>query len=96
MIKKIKGYKEELMVAAIFFPIYAYFFWCCLPLRENTDYQRALYLTFTYITFAMALGACGKKPCTNDKSEVSGSNMLLIVKTMVFIVASVGFFGTIV
>ncbi len=83
------------MIAAIFFPLYAYFFWCCLPLKENTDLERILYLTFTYITFSMALGSCGKKVDTNDKSEVSGSNMLLIVKTMVFIVAGVGFYGTI-
>ena len=55
-----------------------------------------MYLTFSYITFAMALGECGKKEDASNKSEATSSNMLLIIKTVIFIVASSMFYGTIV
>ena len=96
MIEKIRKYKDELFVAAIFFPMYAYFFWCCLPVNEDSDLERILYLTFTYITFSMALGGCGNKDENREKGKITSNDMLLIVKTMVFIVASLGFYGTII
>ena len=96
MAVKIRKYKNELIIAAIFFPLYIYFFCCCLPVNEDRDLERILYLTFSYITFAMALGECGKKEDASNKSEATSSNMLLIIKTVIFIVASSMFYGTIV
>ena len=96
MAEKIRKHKEELIIAAIFFPIYVYFFWCCLPINGDGDLERILYLTFSYITFAMALGECGKKEDASNKSEATSSYMLLIIKTVIFIVASSMFYGTII
>ena len=96
MAEKIRKHKEELIIAAIFFPIYVYFFWCCLPINGDGDLERILYLTFSYITFAMALGECGKKEDASNKSEAISSNMLLIIKTVMFIMVSLSFYGTMV
>ena len=95
MAVKIRKYKNELIIAAIFLPLYVYFFCCCLPVNEDSDLERILYLTFSYITLAMALGECGKKEDASNKSEATSSNML-IIKTVIFIVASSMFYGTIV
>lgn len=96
MAEKIRKHKEELIIAVIFLPLYVYFFCCCLPVNEDSDLERILYLTFSYITLAMALGECGKKEDASNKSEATSSNMLLIIKTVIFIVASSMFYGTIV
>jgi len=96
MAEKIRKHKEELIIAAIFFPIYVYFFWCCLPINGDGNLERILYLTFSYITFAMAFGEIGKKDGSSSKSEAISSNMLLVIKTVMFIMASLSFYGTMV
>ncbi len=87
MTEKLRRYKDEVIVAIMFLPLYIYMFWCCLPIDEDIDLERILYLTFTYFTGALALGECSKRVDKSNKKECLSSNMFLVVKTLMFISA---------